>query len=154
MIDLETRTKLCKEFFEEAHALLGIKAHSYVTDQNNAYAEAEETAREMGIHVQQVLWTYAKKHITAIRNYLREPAKVQVEDFRHRLIDLANYCALMASHPSAPEPVEADALLKTPRHRFHERCESQSIQLGTVERCTSDHGHLGMHRDASGYAWS
>lgn len=89
----EERERITDEFFEKCRDLLNSKGQDYTTN-NEAFGELKDTAKELGIPPEKVLWVYAKKHYSAIKNYIHK-GKLESEPIEMRLVDFSNYMALL-----------------------------------------------------------
>jgi len=89
----ERNTRLV-EFFGRCNQILQKKGGDY-NPSGIAFDDLEEAAKDLGIKKSGVLWIYMGKHISAIRSYIRYN-KMHSENIGGRLMDLANYCAMMA----------------------------------------------------------
>lgn len=69
------------------------KASDYAPD-DIAMWDACHTAADLNIRLEQVLWVHLKKHMTAIRRYMKD-GHVASESIHERLRDAANFLALI-----------------------------------------------------------
>ena len=93
-MNLDEAQKRFSAFFEECHELLGSKNHDYQPD-GDAYAATEGLAEQLGVSVEMVFAVYMAKHWQSILTHAKS-GELKSEKIRGRLIDLANYCALIA----------------------------------------------------------
>lgn len=89
----EEREEFTNEFLDKCKEVLSCKGKDYTVN-GEAFGDLCETAREIGVTPEQALWVYAKKHLSAIKNYIHK-GKVESEPIEMRLVDFANYMALM-----------------------------------------------------------
>lgn len=66
-----------------------------------AMTEVFFTGADLDVDVPQVLWVHVRKHLSAIANYM-QGTKLNSEDIRSRLMDVANYMALIDSYIADP----------------------------------------------------
>ena len=90
---LSERQNFTEKFFKECSELLSKKGKDYNPD-GKAFKDVYETAQEIGMSPEKVLWIHFKKHYTAIKAYIKK-GKTESEPIDERLKDLANYCNLM-----------------------------------------------------------
>jgi hypothetical protein len=93
-MNIEERNAKLGEFFDECKAILISKGADY-NPTGVAFDDLAEAAKDIGRGPIQVLWIYMSKHISAIRSFVRK-GDVASEPIRGRLIDLSNYCAMLA----------------------------------------------------------
>ena len=93
-LSLQERNERCGEFFGRCQAILDRKGADY-TVAGDALKEITQLAEQLSITPEQVLWVYMYKHLSALLNWLQAGA-LQSEDVSERLVDIANYCALMS----------------------------------------------------------
>ncbi len=93
-MNIEERNAKLNEFFDECKAILISKGKDY-NPTNIAFDDLNEAAKDIDRGPIQVLWVYMSKHISAIRSFVRK-GNVASEPIRSRLMDAANYCAMMA----------------------------------------------------------
>lgn len=94
-MDFKTRQEKTDKFFKLCESVLNNKGQDYTID-GEAFREVKEIALEVGISPEKVLWIYARKHYTAIKNYIHK-GKLESEPIAMRLVDLANYLALLSA---------------------------------------------------------
>lgn len=82
-----------REFFATSLAIITSKGKDYAPE-NIAMIDVFYAAAEDDTTPQQVLWTYVRKHLTAIRGWMRGGI-LSSEDITSRLQDVANYMALI-----------------------------------------------------------
>lgn len=92
-MNFKRREELTSEFFKKCNEILSSKGRDYTID-DQAFKEVHAIAEEMGTDAVKVLWVYMRKHITAVKTYVKK-GQVESEPIDGRLMDLANYCALM-----------------------------------------------------------
>lgn len=90
---LEEQNRLCEAFRTECKIITDTKGKDYSPD-GIAFAEIKETAKELDIRPEQVLYVHLKKHLSAVKAYMKH-GKAASEPIEERLKDLANYCALL-----------------------------------------------------------
>lgn len=93
-MDLKERNDRIRDFFREAEAILIAKGKDY-NPTGIAFEDIKQTAKDLGVVPEKVLWVFMTKHIAAVRSYIEKGA-VASEPVDGRLKDLANYCAMMA----------------------------------------------------------
>jgi hypothetical protein len=93
-MNIEERNIKLSEFFDECKAILISKGKDY-NPTGIAFDDLNEAAKDIDRGPVHVLWIYMGKHISAIRTFIRR-GNVASEPVRGRLMDLANYCAMMA----------------------------------------------------------
>lgn len=89
---LEERQKLTDEFFDTCKETLSCKGKDYNPDE--AFKELKETAEDMGVEPVKVLWILVRKHLSAVKAFVQN-GKVESEPIKMRLVDVANYMALI-----------------------------------------------------------
>lgn len=89
----EEREIATNNFFDKCKHVLNSKGKDY-TFNNEAFGELKDTAKDLGISPEKVLWVYAKKHYSAIKNYVHS-GKLESEPIEMRIVDFANYMALL-----------------------------------------------------------
>lgn len=67
----------------------------YAHEEDNTFANFDRVAADLGLTREQVLWTYARKHVDGIVAWIRGH-RSQREDVRGRILDLRMYLALLA----------------------------------------------------------
>ena len=82
-----------REFFAISLAIITAKGTDYAPE-NIAMIDVFYAAAEDNTRPQQVLWTYVRKHLTAIRGWMKTGA-LRSEEITSRLMDVANYMALI-----------------------------------------------------------
>jgi len=92
-MNLVQQNAIAEKFFIKCQELLKSKGSDY-TPEDIAFKDVMEIARDLQVSPRKVLWVYARKHFTAIRRWIRD-GDVNSEPIETRLIDMANYCALL-----------------------------------------------------------
>ncbi len=92
-MDLKQQEKAFKDFRELCASITSTKNKDYCPD-GIAFEEIKETAEEVGIKPSQALWVHFKKHFSAVKSYMQR-GHVESEPIQGRLVDMANYCALL-----------------------------------------------------------
>lgn len=87
--------EMAEEFLGEMRSTLVQKARDYNDDQLDRLDNFKAIAAITGLSPSMVGFVLAAKHITAIARHCRGN-KCVTEDVRKRLIDLGNYCILIA----------------------------------------------------------
>ncbi len=90
---LDEQNRIAGRFFALGLDILNRKGKDYTPD-DESLAEVRQIASEAGINPWQVLWIYMRKHLSAIERYVKV-GSVESEPIEGRLLDLANYAALM-----------------------------------------------------------
>lgn len=93
-MNIEERNAKLNEFFDECKTILISKGKDY-NPTGIAFDDLNEVAKDIGRGPIQVLWVYISKHISAVRTFVRK-GDVASEPIRSRLIDIANYCSMLA----------------------------------------------------------
>lgn len=95
-------------FFLQAHRNFGLNGIQLVELKGSDYSpepiamtEVFFTAADIDTDVPQVLWVHVRKHLSAIATYMQD-GKLKSEDIRSRLLDVANYMALIDSYVADP----------------------------------------------------
>ena len=91
---IEERNKFLKVFFKSCEEVLETKGRDYTPD-GIAFSDVIDTANDIGITPEKVLWIAMKKHISAVKSYVKY-GRLESEPIKNRLIDIANYAALIA----------------------------------------------------------
>jgi len=91
---VETMLKDCSTFFTHSMNELTRKAPDYKGPDGQAFGDLGEIARDMECSIERVALIHASKHWTAIKRYLLGN-ELKSENIRKRLMDLANYCAMI-----------------------------------------------------------
>lgn len=81
-------------FKEKIMALREAGQKEYAHEEDNAFANFDRVAQDLGLSREEVLWVYARKHIDGITAYLRGH-RSQREDVRGRITDLIVYALLL-----------------------------------------------------------
>ena len=92
-MNLAEQNQLAEKFFDECRKLLVSKGTDY-TPEDIAFKDLDSIATKLNIKDVQVLYVYMRKHWTAIEHFIQH-GNVKSEPVDSRLIDMANYCALM-----------------------------------------------------------
>lgn len=92
-MNLEQREILTDKFIEKMQKILKTKGRDYTID-DDPFKDLREIAQDLDISPMKVMWVFARKHLSAIKNYIKT-GRVESEPIEERLIDLANYCALL-----------------------------------------------------------
>lgn len=88
------------DFAMGAIDIVTLKGEDYAPERI-AMVEVFFTAAELGVSAPQILWVHVCKHKSAIASYLRK-GSLKSEDIRSRLMDVANYMALIDSYVADP----------------------------------------------------
>lgn len=107
MTHAEQRTRAV-DFFKTCHTrfsadglvLITLKGADYAPEPV-AMTEVFFTAADIATTPEQVLWVHVRKHMSAIANYM-SGVRLKSEDIRSRLVDVANYMALIDSYLADP----------------------------------------------------
>lgn len=92
-MSLAERHQATIKFFKDAQAILGKKGQNYNHD-GNAFSGFCDNGKEFGIAPEVCFWIMAEKHNRAIKSFLK--GQTPSEDIHGRLMDLANYAALLS----------------------------------------------------------
>lgn len=92
-------------FENEINELREAGQKEYAHDNENAFANFERTAEEVGSSREKVLWTFAMKHKDGIAAYIKGH-KSQREDVRGRINDLIVYLFLLRGMIEENEDIE------------------------------------------------
>jgi len=105
---LEEQRRHVVEFFLRAHYSFADNGLTLVTLKGSDYSperipmtEAFFAAAELGVDVPHILWVHCRKHMSAIARWMSY-GHLNSEDMRSRLLDVANYMALMDSYLADP----------------------------------------------------
>lgn len=83
-----------EEFFRDAFAEMTRKSGDYQND-GKAFGDVFAVAEETNMRPIFILYIHMCKHLTAIRRFVNGN-DLKSEDIQGRLIDAANYCAMMS----------------------------------------------------------
>lgn len=87
--------ELMRNVFEEEIMYLREQGQDeYAHDEDNAFANFERIAEDLGLKREEVLWVYAMKHRDGIASYIQGHTS-QREDVRGRINDLIVYLFLL-----------------------------------------------------------
>lgn len=86
--------ELMSKIFNELHETREAGQREYAHDEDNAFANFERLAKDLGISREMVLWVYAMKHKDGIASYIKGH-RSQREDVRGRIKDLIVYLVLL-----------------------------------------------------------
>jgi hypothetical protein len=89
-----------KRFWSNGLVLVRLKGEDY-SPEPIAMTEAFFAAADISVDVPQILWVHVRKHMSAIANYMHG-TPLNSEDIRSRLLDVANYMALIDSYIANP----------------------------------------------------
>lgn len=84
------------EFAEEMCSITIAKNSDYSTGADDALSNFRVVGNFADVPPEKAWLVLLGKHVTAVQRYVRD-GHVSSEDIRHRLIDIANYCALGAA---------------------------------------------------------
>lgn len=105
---LEEQRLHVTQFFLNAHESFADNGLTLVTLKGTDYAperipmtEAFFAAAELGVDVPHILWVHCRKHMSAIAQWMAT-GHLKSEDMRSRLLDVANYMALIDSYLADP----------------------------------------------------
>ena len=84
------------KFYSDGIELITLKGSDYAPEKV-AMTEVFFTAADISTSADQVLWVHVRKHLSAIANYM-SGQELRSEDIRSRLLDVANYMALIDSY--------------------------------------------------------
>jgi len=90
------RNERLKDFMSECYTKLVEKGHDYNPDGARAFGQLLATADDADLHPLTLLYVYFRKHVTSLATYLKHGEQKGGEPIRDRLIDIANYAALIA----------------------------------------------------------
>jgi len=85
---------LMTEIFGECNKFRAAGQKEYAHDEDNAFANFERLAKDLGMDRKMILWVYAMKHRDGIAAYIKGH-KSQREDVRGRINDLIVYLCLL-----------------------------------------------------------
>lgn len=85
---------LMDRIFKELQETREAGQREYAHDEDNAFANFERPAKDLGISREMVLWVFAMKHKDGIASYIKGH-KSQREDVRGRIKDLIVYLILL-----------------------------------------------------------
>jgi len=88
------------EFTHKGLTLITLKGSDYAPERI-AMTEVFFTAAELGVDVPHILWVHCRKHMSAIAQWMAT-GRLNSEDMRSRLLDVANYMALIDSYMADP----------------------------------------------------
>ena len=105
---LEEQRAHVQAFFRTAHTRFSENGLTLITLKGADYAperipmtEAFFAAAELGVDVPHILWVHCRKHMSAIARWMSH-GHLNSEDMRSRLLDVANYMALIDSYLNDP----------------------------------------------------
>lgn len=113
-ITMQQRDKEIGVFFKYAQEMVTSKGKDY-NPTGIAFRDLKENAEAMGLTKEQVLGVYMAKHYAAVQSFIKDPGRTTSEPVQGRLMDLANYCAMLAV-----------------------MIEAEKGGIGLVERCDED----------------
>ncbi len=93
-MNIEERNAKLSLFFQDGLYILAKKGKDY-NPTDMAFDDLRHAAKTLGIKLSGVLWVYMQKHINAVESYIKNGSMAS-EPIRGRLMDLANYCGMMA----------------------------------------------------------
>jgi len=80
--------------FAECNTFRAAGQKEYAHNEENAFANFERLAEDLGLDRKEILWVYAMKHKDGISSYIKGH-KSQREDVRGRINDLIVYLCLL-----------------------------------------------------------
>jgi len=89
-----------ESFTQNGLTLVILKGSDYAPERI-AMTEVFFTAAELGVDVPHILWVHCRKHMSAIATWMAN-GHLNSEDVRSRLLDIANYMALIDSYMADP----------------------------------------------------
>lgn len=96
--------------FEECQSLRDAGQKEYARDEDEAFANFNRVAADIGLDRKAVLWVYARKHMDGIVSYI-QGHKSQREDVRGRINDLIVYLCLLRGMIDEEESGESDVTI-------------------------------------------
>lgn len=123
------------EFFKAAHTrfatdgltLIVLKGADYAPEPV-AMTEVFFTAADISTSAEQILWVHVRKHLSAIANYMAGQ-QLKSEDIRSRLLDVANYMALIDSYLANPAEWLDHLIMLLNSQQFPHRSQDERIRL-------------------------
>ena len=91
---IDERHERFKVFFQEALEVIKAKSRDYEPS-GIAYAKIKADAEVLGMTPQQLFGVFLSKQYSALQSYIKT-GHLESEPIRQRLIDIANYAALIA----------------------------------------------------------
>lgn len=133
---LEEQRQHTTQFFAKAHSRFTDNGLNIVVLKGSDYAperipmvEAFFTAAELDVDVPHILWVHVRKHTSAISQWMAT-GTLKSEDLRSRLMDVANYMALIDSYIA--DPVEwlkmLGMLIDTTEFKFKDEHEVRILR--------------------------
>lgn len=116
-----------RKFLFDCAELADQKNHDYHPD-GVAYLEILQTAFETGITVEQDLWGRVRKQMSALRRFVID-GHVESEPPKQRMMDIANYMAIMAYWLEHKRQLTNDAMIFIQENRPCEGGDWCSPQL-------------------------
>lgn len=80
--------------FEECQRLRGAGQKEYARTEDNAFANFERVAADLGLTREEVLWVYARKHMDGVVSWIKGH-RSQREGVEGRINDLIVYLCLL-----------------------------------------------------------
>ncbi len=94
-MDMQMRDVKTGEFFKQCQGLFAFKGKDY-NPTGTAFKDIKDAGTAMGLSSEQVVGVYMQKHYSAVQSYIKDPRRETSEPIKGRLMDLANYCAMLA----------------------------------------------------------
>ncbi len=94
-MDMQTRQMETEKFFQGCLDIYSNKGADY-NPTGVAFKDVRENAAAMGLTGEQVVGVFMSKHYVAVQSWIMDPKRKTSEPIKGRLMDLANYCAMLA----------------------------------------------------------
>lgn len=94
-MDMKTRQERTEKFFQRCLEVYSNKGADY-NPTGVAFKDVRGNAEAMGLRDLQVVGVFMSKHYAAVQSWIKDPDRKTSEPIVGRLMDLANYCAMLA----------------------------------------------------------